>query len=570
MIDGQIKEIFNFNSNDVIKSHFSKRDLEKIIRVYNICQESRTNSALKTLCRNQYAMIIEETAKQIRNFSEGNVTISADAISLMESFIETFGRNYQRVGKEMKYQYTADAYRAKLLLAKAKYQYYQQSHIQTEKVSASTTHVECKVERNAAAQKRVSVSQYTEKAEKKQTVKESTKRNNVSTSRVFIMANPSTKHSLKSSFWRKLKETSGNLNYKTVRGIRRYGLVLATLWGMGGNAGVSGAGTHMTLKMKKDKIVAMSAGDYQINANKNIEQDSARAKTVKFEELKAVKLHIPQAKPMASLKINHEWDKLKQENIETSAVKRLNTDNVNSETKVIVPYDGEYTAVVMKNQHDYKDFIADLVQQFQDNISQLKNPKVDKNRFYSAQEELIAKYGKSKHIVRNKSCESMSFATFLSVYEKNNRENNFVAQACRELLLQVPNPHACISNKKTFEASNTSNLRKSLKEKLKGNKYGVYMLWTRNPEGGLHRQTVIGTGDGNAYLLAFNNNRIARMSIDNLDKVTGNGGFYCDLGAKICDEANVMAVLNHDRNKLNDNNLQFNYALAMNSSNARY
>ncbi len=209
---------------------------------------------------------------------------------------------------------------------------------------------------------------------------------------------------------------------------------------------------------------------------------------------------------------------------------------------VMPPYQAEFYRGLKENEKNYKYFVQDLISQFKENIQTLQSSKTNRRQFYLEQERLIGKYGKAPHIVPHSSCESMSYATFLKVLDKRSNPEDYVAKACKDLLLQVPNPHACQSNKQTFRSHYSRNLRKDLKEKLKRNQYGIYMVWIKNKEGNLHRMTVIGSGDNKAYLMAYNNNRIARMDIDKLDQLPVQNGYFCDLGESIKSKANDLAI----------------------------
>ena len=213
-----------------------------------------------------------------------------------------------------------------------------------------------------------------------------------------------------------------------------------------------------------------------------------------------------------------------------------------AEESIIAPYSAEGYPNIEANERNYKKLVRNLILQFQENIQTLQNSDTNRKKFYSEQERLIGKYGKLPHIVPQSSCESMSYATFLKVLDKNSEKDDYVAQACKDLLLRVPNPHACQSNKQTFDSHYSKNLRTELKEELKQNKYGIYMIWIKNKAGSLHRMTVIGSGDNQAYLMAYNNNRMVKMDIDKLEKIPAQNGYFCDLGVSIKSKANELAA----------------------------
>lgn len=235
------------------------------------------------------------------------------------------------------------------------------------------------------------------------------------------------------------------------------------------------------------------------------------------------------------------------------AIKQMPLPQTERGDSVMSPYQAEFYRGLKANEKNYENFVQDLILQFQENIQTLQSTKTNRRQFYLEQERLIAKYGKTPHIIPQSSCESMSYATFLKVLDNRSSSEDYVAKACKDLLLQVPNPHACHSNKKTFSSHYSRNLRKDLKEELKRNKYGIYMVWIRNKAGNLHRMTVIGSGDNKAYLMAYNNNRIARMDIGKLDKLPAQNGYFCDLGETIKSKANELAAdkINTMQEKMN-------------------
>lgn len=206
----------------------------------------------------------------------------------------------------------------------------------------------------------------------------------------------------------------------------------------------------------------------------------------------------------------------------------------------MVPYQAEIFQGIKENEANYKQLVQDLVKQFQENIATLQNAATNRRQFYKSQEILLRKYGKSPYITPQSSCESMSYTTFLSVLDKHKEANNNVVNACKDLLLSVPNPHACYSNKKTFNGQYSKNLRQDLRQELKQNPYGIYMVWIKRDEANLHRMTIIGTGDNKAYLMAYNNNRMVEMNAETLEKVTAQGGYFCNLGEIIKNKANEL------------------------------
>lgn len=257
------------------------------------------------------------------------------------------------------------------------------------------------------------------------------------------------------------------------------------------------------------------------------------------------------------LEKNQLMSKPKINNLDTTFVlNKISVQQTEKKDSLITPYQVEFCQPIKDNEQKYKQFVHDLINQFRENISTLQNAKTNRKKFYKEQENLIAKYGKSAHIIPQSSCESMSYATFLKVLDNHSNPDDYVASACKDLLLRVPNPHACHSNKKTFKNYYSKNLRKTMEQEFQYNKYGIYMVWVRNKLGNLHRMTMIGAGDKKVYLLAYNNNRIVRMNIDKMDKLTSMGGYICNLGESIKSRANDLAIL---KNKQKEKIVSQNY-----------
>ena len=257
------------------------------------------------------------------------------------------------------------------------------------------------------------------------------------------------------------------------------------------------------------------------------------------------------------LEKNQMMSKTKISNLDTTFVlNKIPVQQADKKDSLISPYQAEFFQPIKDNEQKYEQFVHDLIDQFRENILTLQNAKTNRRKFYKEQENLIAKYGKYAHIIPQSSCESMSYATFLKVLDNRSNPDDYVASACKDLLLQVPNPHACHSNKQTFKSYYSKNLRRTLEQELQNNKHGIYMVWIRNKSGNLHRMTVIGAGDKKAYLLAYNNNRIVRMDIDKMDKLTSMGGYICNLGESIKSRANDLAIL---KNKQKEKIVSQNY-----------
>lgn len=491
MMNENIKELLDFCYADLQKKCFSRADLTKIMRVFNLCSDARIINSFRNQASERYVMIVEETRRLIEDFAAGRVSIEDDATAAMKDVVDVFGKEYVRKSGELFYQSTPAAAKSILMLKRLDYQ------------NRGRYSVVEKRERNAA----------------RFSFQTAYKERRVS----FRYRKPEQHFSFLKNFAAGAKNMARGIKKSLSRNIRRYAVAAVAFLSFG-NAGISGNGISPCRDFSRKQIETV-----------NVAQPKADVGPV--ESPKPSGLIVPAAEFSGKLP---QFEAKMPAAIQDEIPNAADTSGIETDEYCIVPVSYEYSDLVIKNRKDYEAFVKDLVMQFKENIDRLKDSKTDKNKFYAAQEQLIAKYGKSRHIVRNKSCESMSFATFLSAYEKNNNGNNYIARSCKELLLQVPNPHACSSNKNTFRAKKSPNLQKSLAESLKRNKYGVYMLWTYNVKGGLHRQTIIGTGDGNAYLLAFNNNRIIKMDSEKLERLAPEQGFYTDLGSKIYQNANII------------------------------
>ena len=122
-IDQNMKEVLKFNRSYMAKTHYSKSDLEQIARVYQMCKRSHTEPEMRDLYNTRFAMIVEEASKMIKAFSSERMSVDADALNLMQDFIEEFGREYVRDGKELHYEYTPEATRAKLVIQKNRHNF---------------------------------------------------------------------------------------------------------------------------------------------------------------------------------------------------------------------------------------------------------------------------------------------------------------------------------------------------------------------------------------------------------------------------------------------------------------
>lgn len=206
------------------------------------------------------------------------------------------------------------------------------------------------------------------------------------------------------------------------------------------------------------------------------------------------------------------------------------------------PYNAAYLNVLNKNKTDYQHFVQNVRQQFIHNIKFLNNSnKRQKMEFYRKQGQYLADIGKSQYIIPKKSCESMSAATLLSVAQNSN-SNNYINQACRDILKNIPNPHACYSSMNALGTQKTNNLGKEICQIFDKNPNAIIAAWIHNSKGGRHRLSFIGTGDGQAYMVAYNNDRIRKVDRNHLGWLNNLSGEYHNISENIIRTANEMAI----------------------------
>ena len=102
--------------------HITKQKLLKIREIYEFCKNAQQNLQVRHIVNAKFAQIVEEAEEQIKLFAEGKLNIDNDALDLMKEYIEEFGRNYYKHGVQMRYEYSPEATKAKIMLEQHRYQ----------------------------------------------------------------------------------------------------------------------------------------------------------------------------------------------------------------------------------------------------------------------------------------------------------------------------------------------------------------------------------------------------------------------------------------------------------------
>ena len=102
--------------------HITKQKLLKIREIYEFCKNAQQNLQVRHIVNAKFAQIVEEAEEQIKLFAEGKLNIDNDALDLMKEYIEEFGRNYYKHGGQMRYEYSPEAIKAKIMLEQHRYQ----------------------------------------------------------------------------------------------------------------------------------------------------------------------------------------------------------------------------------------------------------------------------------------------------------------------------------------------------------------------------------------------------------------------------------------------------------------
>ncbi len=279
-IDNYTKQVLKFNRSSMAKTHYNKSDLEQIALIYQMCKRSHLEPQMRDLYNTRFAMIVEEAGKMIKSFSSGKLTVSADALDLMQDFIEEFGREYVRYGKEMRYEYTQDAICAKLMLQKTRHNYEQAEKAAQEKRQAKQADAKVVIH-PTTAQKQVKQSSQAKKSSRrsegfikklvsslslrhrrKQSLAASkrTYRKTVSTRKPNVKVfNFQKSVQLRKQFFigvkNSINDTVVSLGQDIGSKVRRYGLAAVALWGVAGTTGFSNADAHVEQRKIEQSMI---------------------------------------------------------------------------------------------------------------------------------------------------------------------------------------------------------------------------------------------------------------------------------------------------------------------------
>ena len=279
-IDNNMKQVLKFNRSSMTKTHYDKSDLEQIAIIYQMCKQSHREPQMRDLYNTRFAMIVEEAGKMIKSFSTGKVSVSADALDLMQDFIEEFGREYVRYGKEMRYEYTQDALCAKLMLQKTRHNYEQAEKAAQEQRQKTKAEVKVVVH-PATAQKQAEQSRQGQKYSRRSdgfikklvsalSLRNHRKRSIAAKKRTYHNAVSTRKSNVKVFNFQKavqlrkkffigvknsVNETVVCIGNDISSKVRRYGLAAVALWGVAGTTGFSNADAHVEQRKIEQSMV---------------------------------------------------------------------------------------------------------------------------------------------------------------------------------------------------------------------------------------------------------------------------------------------------------------------------
>ena len=577
----------NVYNNSNVNNILTKSQLENIFNVYRFCLQAHQNHPDKDILNEKFSSIVSNADNYIRDFANGKLQIEDDALDLMRAYIDEFGKNYYRQNGKLVYQFSDDASKAKLRLSQLDF-YRQKNNMVT--FTPQTSH--CYIDK-AETRKKV------------ETPKVKTQKAKVKTSKKAVFS-PSQTHALKNAwmsacdkFSSKIKNlfvSQKNKTQKTVSAFReKIQNINTALFKKVKNCGIASVAAVGMSAFAIPSTGVMSVqnfSDRKFILEKNAKEISAQIKTpVVAAKTDTLMNNVPQVKtpvvaantdtlmnnvPQVKTPVvvantdtyannisqyNSSFDvpvdtstyknniafydsaRASQNNIlseSVSSVTQQNSDTLNNVQ--IAPYSSAFADVLKQNKEDYKDFAQRVAQQFKHNIELLKSSNYgEKVKFYREQGKYFTKIGKPNYIIPNKSCESMSNATLLSVSYQE-QQNNYIQEACKDVLKEIPNPHACYSSLKTLGTQKTHNLGKTICQIFDKNPNAIVAAWIHNSKGGKHRISFVGTGDGNAYMMSYNNDRIMEISEDNLGWLNHLPAEYHNLSENIIRKANELAI----------------------------
>jgi len=309
-----IIEVQNFNRSIMRKKNYTKSDLDYIRKIYNICNQLIADKHIAALFNGRYETIVISAQKQIAAYAAGKLHLSPDAYKAMNSFIDEFGKEYTHTPTGMKYEFTPEARRAKIMLNKANSRL-KIKKIETDPVSKIAKPVTQQIKVKAAAKqiKKVlstskqnikSIPQPTIKVDK-ETVIARLRKHMPSSSDIKSFFNKKntavielknkvdsympileqqTKEQLKKQVKNirhissEVQEVGQIIGTDVSNIVRRYGVAVAALWGMYGAGNITTAGSRTNFANELKNKIAL-----HIQQTKKSETDKEKTKILTAE-----------------------------------------------------------------------------------------------------------------------------------------------------------------------------------------------------------------------------------------------------------------------------------------------
>ncbi len=305
-----IIEVQNFNRSIMRKKNYTKSDLDYIRKIYNICNQLIADKHIAALFNGRYETIVISAQKQIAAYAAGKLHLSPDAYKAMNSFIDEFGKEYTHTPAGMKYEFTPEARRAKIMLNKAN------SRLKIEKketapgLQTTKPAVQQITVKTTAKQikKALSVPNPTVKVEKETIIARLRKHIpssfgvksffNKKNATIIELKNkvdnymPILEQQTKEQFKKQVKNIQhissevhevGQIVSEEVNNIvRRYGVAVAALWGMYGAGNVTNAGSRTDFTEDLKNKIALN-----IQQTKESETDKEKTKILTAENFTA-------------------------------------------------------------------------------------------------------------------------------------------------------------------------------------------------------------------------------------------------------------------------------------------
>lgn len=520
--------------------NFSKKDLEHIFSSYQFCLQAHDNLPNRDDLNIKFSQIVEDAEFYIQDFANGNLIVDADALDLMLAYIEEFGKSYYHHDGKLVYEYSSEAVKAKTRIAKLRY-FSKTAETQKKSEPLMQTHRKPIVtEKSVIAAPKTKIlfpaSDYSLKVALKKTcatlaikLKKLNPAHKIST--VAVIKNWFNLQPVKAkcaTLSQKIQNCGNDFLLKMKKQARSCGLASLALVGMSTLTTTSNSSV-CEMKTPVEKVVPIQ--------------------NIKTQSIDTTNIYYPLLHQAQKLASTHSF-------ILTDCLKNKQNSVAQKSDICVSPYKAEYSGVLQQNKHDYRQFAQQVTKQFLQNIALLNKATYrEKIKFYKEQGQYFAEIGKSKYIVPSKSCESMSNATLLSVVAKNKQEDNFINEACENILKKIPNPHACASSSGSLKTKKTNNLGKEICHIFEQNPNAIIAAWIHNSKGGQHRISFVGTGDGKAYMMAYNNDRVIEIDENHLGWLNYMPAKFSNLSEDIIEEANEMAIESVEQHKINQSSL---------------